>query len=264
MQPLLNIAIQAARQASDIILRHVEQVDRLQLIPKQDNDFYTEVDIKAEQAIIQAIHKAYPEHGFISEEMGSHREDADYVWIIDPLDGTRNYSRGFPFYAVSIALSVKNVLSCGVIYDPVRHECFSAIRGRGARLNSHRLRVSKISQLSQATLCTGFSLRTAFASRYMDDYQTLIGQCAGMRTTGSAALDLAYVAAGRLDGFWAYAMKPWDIAAGALIVLESGGMVSNLTGDDDYLRRGDILAANPKIHKAMLSTIFSKSTQTGI
>ncbi len=260
MQPLLNIAIQAARQASDIILRHVEQIDRLQILPKQDNDFYTEVDIKAEKAIIQTIHKAYPEHGFIAEETGSHREDAEYVWLIDPLDGTRNFSRGFPFYAVSIALLVKDVISCGVIYDPIRHECFSAIRGRGARLDSHRLRVSKTSQLSQATLGSGFSLRTASAPRYLADYEELIGNCAGMRTTGSAALDLAYVAAGRLDGFWAYSMRPWDIAAGALIVLESGGLVSHVNGEEAFLRQGDILAGNPKIHKALLTTLMSKSS----
>ncbi len=262
MQALLNIAIQAARQASDIIWRHVEQVDRIKVTQKSENDFYTEVDVKAEQAIIQTIHKAYPSHGFIAEESGPFHEDADYVWIIDPLDGTRNYIRGFPFYAVSIALSVKNTINCGVIYDPVRHECFSAERGRGARLNSHRLRVSKISQLEQATLGSGLSLRSGIATRYIENYQSLIGECAGMRSTGSAALDLAYVAAGRLDGYWSYSMKPWDIAAGALIVQESGGLVSNLEGGEDYLRKGDILAGNPKIHKSLQSVFNQTSSES--
>lgn len=263
MQALLNIAIQAARQASDVIWRHVEQVDRIKITPKLDHDFYTEVDVKAEQAIIQTIHKAYPAHGFIAEESGAYQEDADYVWLIDPLDGTKNYIHGFPFYAVSIALSVKNTISCAVIYDPVRHECFSAERGRGARLNSHRLRVSKASQLDQATLGSGLSLRSPLASRYIQNYQSLIGECAGMRTTGSVALDLAYVAAGRLDGFWAYAMKPWDIAAGALIVQESGGLVSNLEGGEDYLRKGDIVAGNPKIHKSLLATLNAAPNEVG-
>lgn len=257
MQPLLNIAIQAARQASDIIWRHVEQIDRIKVTAKLDNDFYTEVDVKAEQAIIQTIHKAYPGHGFIAEESGSYHEDADYVWIIDPLDGTRNYIRGFPFYAVSIALSVKKTVSCGVIYDPVRHECFSAERGRGARLNSHRLRVSKVSQLDQATLGSGLSMRSALTPHYLQDYQALAGQCSGIRTTGSAALDLAYVAAGRLDGFWAYSMKAWDIAAGALIVQEAGGLVSHVNGNEDFLSHGNILAANPKIHKSLLNVLQS-------
>lgn len=256
MQPLLNIAIQAARQASDIILRSAEQVDRLKLISKGENDFCTEVDLKAEQAIIHTIRKAYPDHGIIAEESGGFQDEADFVWIIDPLDGTKNYLHGFPFYSISIALRVKNRMECAVVYDPLRHECFSACRGRGARLNDHRLRVSKATQLNLATLGSGFSLRhPGLGERYLNAYKQFIGQCAGIRNTGSAALDLAYVAAGRLDGFWGFSMKPWDIAAGTLLVQEAGGLISDLQGGEDFMHDGHVIAGTPKIFKSVLQTL---------
>ena len=257
MQPLLNIAVSAARQAGDIIIRHMEQLDRIKVTAKSNEEYFCEVDIKAEQAIINAIHKAYPEHGIIAEESGVQNGDAESVWIIDPLDGTSNYLHGFPFYAVSIALRVKNRIEHAVVYDPLRHECFSASRGRGARLNDRRLRVSKQTQLSAALLGTGFPIRNAaLAKRYLPTFEALFGKCAGVRRTGSAALDLAYVASGRLDGFWEFGLRPWDIAAGSLLIQEAGGLVGDLQGGEDYLRQGDVVAGTPKVFKALLQTLM--------
>jgi len=265
MQPLLNIAISAARQAADIINRYASQIDRVKITPKNNHDYFSEVDIKAEQAIINTIKKAYPDHGIMAEESGLQNEGAESQWIIDPLDGTHNYMHGFPFYAVSIALSIKNRIEHAVIYDPLRHECFSASRGRGAQLNDRRLRVSKQTLLSSSLLGTGFPFHNVNeAPRYLPTFAALFGKCAGVRRTGSAALDLAYVASGRLDGFWEFGLKPWDIAAGSLIVQEAGGLVSDLKGGENYLLHGDIVAATPKVFKSLLQTISSApvSSQT--
>lgn len=257
MQPLLNIAITAARQAGDIILRHMEQVDRLKVTAKSSDEYFSEVDIKAEQAIINTIHKAYPEHGIIAEESGIYNGDAESVWIIDPLDGTTNYLHGFPFFSVSIAHRVKNRIEHAVVYDPLRHECFSASRGRGAQLNDRRIRVSKKTLLSDALLGTGFPFRNVtLAKRYLPTFEVLIGKCVGVRRTGSAALDLAYVASGRLDGFWEFGLRPWDIAAGALLVKEAGGMISSLEGGEDYMKQGDVAAGTPKVFKSLLQTLM--------
>ncbi|CEK11226.1 inositol monophosphatase family protein [Legionella hackeliae] len=257
MQPLLNIAISAARLAGDIIIRHMEQIDRLKITAKNSEEYFSEVDIKAEQAIINAIHKAYPEHGIIAEESGVYNDDADSVWIIDPLDGTTNYLHGFPFFSVSIAHRVKNRIEHGVVYDPLRHECFSASRGRGAQLNERRIRVSKKTQLSDALLGTGFPFRNIhLAKRYLPTFEALIGKCAGVRRTGSAALDLAYVASGRLDGFWEFGLRPWDIAAGTLLIREAGGLISSLDGGEDYMKQGDVAAGTPKVFKALLQTLM--------
>ncbi|CEG57179.1 inositol monophosphatase family protein [Legionella fallonii] len=256
MEPLLNIAINAARQAGEIIIRHMEQVDRLQITAKNGNDFFSEVDIKAEQAIIACIRKAYPEHGILAEESGSQDGDGESVWIIDPIDGTSNYLHGFPFFSVSIALKVKNRIEHGVVYDPLRHECFAASRGRGARLNDRRIRVSQQTQLNAALLGTGFSFRdAALTQRYLPTFEALIGKCAGVRKTGSAALDLAYVASGRLDGLWEFGLRPWDIAAGSLLIREAGGLISDFQGGDDFLNHGNIVAGNPKVFKSLLQTI---------
>ncbi len=263
MHPSLNIAINAARQAGDIISRHAEQAHHLKVMNKNEEDFYCEVDLKAEQAIMNVIHKAHPDHGFIAEESGCFQADADVVWIIDPLDGTKNYLHGFPFYAVSIAVRIKNRIEHAVIYDPLRHDFFVASRGRGARLNDHRIRVSKITQLSQAMLSAGLSIRqTNMAKRYLKGYENFAGSCAAIRSTGSAALDLAYVAAGRLDGFWAYSIKPWDIAAGSLIVQEAGGLVSDMAGGEQFLTQENIVAGTPKIFKSILQTLHRGSFET--
>ncbi len=192
----------------------------------------------------------------MAEESGMQNDDAECIWIIDPLDGTRNYMHGFPFYAVSIAVRIKNRIEHAVIYDPIRHEFFSASRGRGARLNDRRLRVSGQTQLSAAMLGTGFSFHDeVMAKRYLPTFQALFGQCAGVRGTGSAALDLAYVASGRLDGFWKYGLKPWDIAAGSLLIQEAGGLISDLQGGEGYMQHGDVVAGTPKVFKALLQTL---------
>lgn len=257
MQPLLNIAITAARQAGDIMIRHLEQLDRIKVNAKAGKEYFSEVDIKAEQAIIHTIHKAYPDHGILAEESGSQNETSEYTWIIDPLDGTHNYLHGFPFYAVSIALRIKNRIEHAVVYDPLRHECFSASRGRGARLNDRRLRVSKQTQLSAALLASGVPLRNvALSQRYFPTLEAMIGKCAGVRRTGSAALDLAYLACGRLDGFWEFGLRPWDIAAGSLLVQEAGGLISDLQGGEDYLKHGDVVAGTPKVFKSLLQTLI--------
>lgn len=256
MEPLLNIAINAARQAGDIIIRHMEQIDRLKITAKNSYEYFSEVDIKAEQAIISAIHKAYPSHGILAEESGGHNSDEDSIWIIDPLDGTSNYLHGFPFFSVSIALKIKNRIEHGVVYDPLRHECFAASRGRGARLNDRRIRVSKQTQLSASLLGTGVPFRdTHLTQRYLPTFEALMGKCAGVRRTGSAALDLAYVASGRIDGFWEIGLRPWDIAAGTLIIREAGGLVSDPDGGEDYMKNGDVVAGTPKVFKSLLQTI---------
>lgn len=259
MQPLLNIAITAARTAGDLIVRHIDQVDRVKVTAKSQHEYFSEVDVKAEQAIIKTILKAYPEHGIIAEESGTHNLEAESVWIIDPLDGTTNFLHGFPFYSVSIAHKVKNRIEHAVVYDPIRHECFSASRGRGAQLNDRRIRVSKQTQMSGALLGTGFPTRSpTLAQRYFPTFEAMFGKCAGMRRTGSAALDLAYVACGRLDGFWEFGLRPWDIAAASLLIKEAGGLISDLQGGEDYLNHGDVVAGTPKIFKSLLQTLNIK------
>lgn len=256
MQPQLNIAINAARQAGDLILRHIEQAQHLSLIAKGEGDYFCEVDIKAEKAIIATLLKAYPDHGIQAEESGLYQSDAESVWIIDPLDGTKNFIHGFPCYAVSIALRVKSRIEHAVVYDPLRHECFSASRGRGAQLNDRRIRVSKETQISKAMLSAGLPIRhPELVERYMRAYQRFVGQCSATRVTGSAALDLAYVACGRLDGFWGLEMKPWDVAAGILLVQEAGGLISDLQGAEYSLEQGNVVAGPPKIFKSMVQTL---------
>lgn len=251
MHPLLNIAISAARLAGDLLMRHVEQLDRLIISPKGTNDFFCELDIKAEQLIIQTILKAYPHHGILAEESGYYQDQAEILWIIDPLDGTNNFLHAFPFFCVSIAVCIKDRIEHGVVYDPLRHECFAASRGQGAKLNDRRLRVSKEKQLSKALLGSGYPSHRN-ARIHHADYESLIHQCAGIRKTGSSALDLAYVASGRLDGFWDFGLKPWDIAAGSLLIQEAGGLVSNLQGKEEFLFQEEIIAGTPKVFKPLL------------
>jgi len=258
MHPLLNIAISAARSAGEIITRNMANLDRINPTLKNNEGYVSDVDIKAEQAIIHAIHKAYPEHGIIAEESGYLNEDAETVWIIDPLDGTTNYLHGFPFFSVSIAIRVKGRIEHGVILDPVRHECFSASHGGGARLNDQRIRVSKRKQLNTALLGTGFPFRDkVLTQRYLPTLESVSEHCHAIRRTGSAALDLAYVACGRLDGYWEFGLKPWDIAAGTLIIQEAGGLVTDLQANNDFVNKGDIITATPKMFKALFQAINS-------
>jgi myo-inositol-1(or 4)-monophosphatase len=255
MHPQLNIALRAARSASAVIVRSIQRLDTLQITEKQQHDFATEVDRQSEQIIIDTIRQAYPRHGILAEESGKHSGD-ETVWIIDPLDGTTNYIHGLPHFAVSIAIQHKGRIEHGLIFDPIRQETFIASRGEGARLNDRRIRVSNRTGLPDSLLGTGFPFREfAFLGPYLNILKTLIPAVAGIRRAGSAALDLAYVAAGRLDGFWEFGLAPWDIAAGALLIQEAGGFVSDCQGGEDYLHSGNIVAGAPKVFKPLLQTV---------
>lgn len=254
--PILNIAIQAARAAGNIIIRAMDRLDKVKVSEKAPNDFVTEIDQAAEREIINIIRKAYPKHGILAEESGE-TEGKDYVWIIDPLDGTRNFIHGFPHYAVSIAVSHKNTIEHGVIYDPIRQELFSATRGKGAHLNDRRIRVSTNPKLEKALLATGFAYRHSaeHLEFYIHSLRSLLPICSDIRRAGSATLDLAYVACGRFDGFWELKLHKWDIAAGSLLIKEAGGLVCDIDGSDNYLTSGNIVAGNPKILKLLLKTL---------
>jgi Archaeal fructose-1,6-bisphosphatase and related enzymes of inositol monophosphatase family len=257
MHPMLNIAVRAARRAGDIIARSAEHVDGLTVTSKSHNDFVSEVDRRAEQEIIQIIQKAYPHHAIMAEESGEHRPGADtYQWIIDPLDGTTNFLHGFPQYAVSIALMVKGQLDQAVIYDPVSQDLYTASRGSGAQLNNRRLRVSRRNDLDGTLIGTGFPFRQPdLLDPYLNTFRAMAPKVADIRRAGSAALDLAYVAAGRLDGFWEFGLSPWDMAAGALLIQEAGGVVSDFGGGQNFLQSGNIVGGNLKLHGAILKTI---------
>jgi len=255
MHPTLNIAIKAARSAGNIIVRSMDQINTLSVSTKGRNDFVSEVDKAAEKEIIKTIRRAFPSHGILAEESGSHEGD-EFLWIIDPLDGTTNFLHSFPQFSVSIALQHKGRLEHGVVYDPLRQEIFSASRGAGAQLNDRRIRVSKASGIEGSLLGTGFPYgKMNNLNNYMEILKHIIPQAAGVRRPGSAALDLAYVAAGRLDGFWEYSLKPWDMAAGAIIVQEAGGILSDFEGGSDYMESGDIVAGNSKVMKELLQAI---------
>jgi len=259
MQPMLNIAVRAARAAGDIIVRNMDRLDRIKVVTKQNNDFVSNVDHMAEQTIIATLKQAYPEHGILAEESGTQSESSEFQWIIDPLDGTTNYLHGFPQFAVSIALKHKSRLEVGVIYDPVSQELFTAIRGDGAKLNDKKIRVTNQKGLSNALLGTGFPYYDqSYLDTYLETMKALMQKTAGIRRPGSAALDLAWLAAGRIDGFWEFNLKAWDIAAGALIVREAGGIVSDFHNKDGYLQSGDIIAAAPKVFPEMLKIIQDK------
>jgi myo-inositol-1(or 4)-monophosphatase len=254
--PLLNIAIEAARAAGTVINRAMKRMDTIKIAEKQPNDFVTEVDQRVEQEIISVVRKAYPSHGFLGEEGGAIEGD-DYQWIIDPIDGTRNFIHGFPHFAVSIAVAHKNRIEHGVIYDPNRQELFTATRGKGAVLNDRRIRVSERKKLEECLLGTGFAYRhtdknSATPGKIL---QSLIPACGDVRRAGAATLDLAYVACGRLDGFWEMGLKIWDIAAGILLIKEAGGMVCDLHGGEDYLKSGNVVAANPVVMRQLLKSI---------
>jgi myo-inositol-1(or 4)-monophosphatase len=255
MHPMLNIAVRAARRAGDIIIRYVDRLPTVKVDTKTYNDFVSEVDRLAENAIIEVIHKAYPSHAILAEESGGQGEGS-YQWIIDPLDGTTNFLHGYPQFAVSIALKHGGMLEQAVVYDPMRQELFTATRGGGALLNDRRIRVSRQNGLEGALLGTGFPVRQRDKlDYYLETFKALFTMTSGIRRAGAAALDLAYVASGRLDGFWEIGLKEWDMAAGALLVLEAGGMVGDFQGNDHYLRSGSIVAGNPRVFKEMVKIL---------
>jgi myo-inositol-1(or 4)-monophosphatase len=255
MHPMLNTAVKAARKAGSIINRASLDVDLVKVASKGRSDFVTEVDRAAEQAIVDILLKAYPDHAILAEESGA-SGDSEYTWIIDPLDGTTNFIHGFPQYAVSIALRHREHVTQAVVYDPTRNELFTASRGRGAFLNERRIRVSRRSKLSECLIGTGFPFRSfEHLDEYVRMFRSVTEQTAGIRRPGAAALDLAYVAAGRLDGFWEIGLSPWDMAAGSLLILEAGGLVSDFKGEAAYLDEGRIVCGAPKIFPQLLNLI---------
>ncbi|OGT36353.1 MAG: inositol monophosphatase [Gammaproteobacteria bacterium RIFCSPHIGHO2_12_FULL_37_14] len=257
-EPLINIAVDAARAAENIIIKAFKRLDTIKVSEKKPNDYVTEVDKRVEQEIIHIIRKAYPHHSILGEESGELKgEDNDYQWIIDPIDGTRNFIHGFPHFAISIAVAHKNKLEHGVIYDPLRQELFIASRGKGAQLNDKRMRVSPRTHLNECLLGSGFTFRHAdrINSSPSRILHAMLPACGDIRRAGAATLDLAYVACGRLDGFWESGLNIWDIAAGILLVKEAGGIVSDLNGGESYLKTGDVVAANPVILRQMLKII---------
>jgi myo-inositol-1(or 4)-monophosphatase len=256
MHPLLNTAVKAARKAGAIINRASLDLDLLQVSSKGQADFVTEVDKAAEQAIIDMLSQAYPDHGFLAEESGAHKTSADTTWIIDPLDGTTNFIHGFPHFAVSIACQQHGQITQAVIYDPSRNDLFTATRGRGAFLNDRRIRVSKRSLMRESLLTTGFPFRDLSRfDHYLDIFKRATAVSGGIRRPGSAALDLAYVAAGRFDAFWEFGLSAWDMAAGLLLVTEAGGLITDDQGGNEVLSSGNVVAGNPKIHEQLLRIV---------
>jgi myo-inositol-1(or 4)-monophosphatase len=255
-EPIINIAIEAARAAGNVIVRALDRGKDIKIDEKSHNDFVTEVDRRAEKTITAVIKKAYPKHSILGEEYGE-QEGNDYRWIIDPIDGTRNFIHGLPYFAVSIGIAHKNKIEHGVVYDPIRQELFTATRGRGAQLNDRKIRVSTHKKLDTALIGTGFAYRHASTPHATAPlfYDRFVSVCGDIRRAGAAALDLAYVATGRLDGFWECGLKVWDLAAGALLVKEAGGIVTDIEGGDGYMKSGDIVAGNPAILKELLKVI---------
>ena len=256
MHPLMNIAISAARKAGEFVFRAGQRLDLVHAVEKEKHDFVTQVDHESEQIIINTIRQAYPNHGILAEESGESTGIDEYRWVIDPIDGTRNFMNGYPHYAISIGIEIKNKLEIAVIYEPHTNELFTAQKGKGAQLNNQRLRVGGRSQLDEALLATGFPIKAPqYAQLQFKIMQEIINHTGDIRRTGSAALDLAYVAAGRLDGFWEFKLQPWDIAAGILLVKEAGGLIGDFHGEENFYEIGNIIAANPKIFKALLQII---------
>ncbi|MFZ6690770.1 inositol monophosphatase family protein [Undibacterium sp. SXout20W] len=265
MHPMLNTAIKAARRGATVINRASFDLDRVSVTEKHFNDFVTEVDQAAEAAIIEVLKTAYPDHAILAEESGASanlNDESEYVWIIDPLDGTTNFIHGFPQYCVSIALQHRGIITQAVVYDPTRNEMFTASKGGGAFLNDKRIRVTRCDKIADALIGTGFPSRDLSGlDQYVDMFKVMTAKCHGLRRPGSAALDLAYVATGRLDGFFEKGLAPWDIAAGSLLITEAGGIVGTFAGDSDYLHKGDVLAGTPKVFGQMVNLLqpFSAS-----
>jgi len=258
MHPTLTTAVKAARRAGNVINRGARDLDLLTVSTKGPKDFVSEVDREAERQIVETLLSAYPEHAILAEEGTAKgaNASAENVWIIDPLDGTTNFLHGFPQYCVSIALAHRGQVTQAVIFDPCRNDLFTATRGRGAFLNDHRIRVSRRAHLRDCLIGTGFPFRDgSYLDTYLKMMKTMIESTAGLRRPGAAALDLAYVAAGFYDGFWEVGLNAWDVAAGSLLVLESGGLIGDLSGNGDYLHGGQVIAANPKIFAQMVTAL---------
>lgn len=253
MHPLVNIAISAAKDAGDIIHKYEQQKERIKINEKNNTEYVTDVDVKAEHTIIRAIQKAYPSHSIMAEESGYHENEDDTTWIIDPICGTKNFIHDYPSYVISIAIKQNNRIEHAVIYNPITLDIFSASRGQGARLNNQRLRVTKENKIERAFIGTNISkLTSEQIDKQSTAFANISSQCDEIRQTGCPALDLAYVAAGKLDGFWQFGLRPWQMAAGSLLVKEAGGLVCDTSGKEDFLKTGNIVTANVKILKSLL------------
>ena len=258
MHPMLNTAVKAARRAAAVINRASFDIDRVTITEKQPNDFVTDIDQAAEQAIIETLLKAYPDHAILGEESGASanlNDESEYAWIIDPIDGTVNFMHGYPNHCISIALAQRGVVTNAVVYDPVRNDLFTATKGAGAYLNDKRIRVNKLDRVANALLASGHGPGPKAIDEYLKMYAFMAERCHGVRSAGSAALELANVAAGRLDGFYHKGLKQWDIAAAALLVTEAGGIVGEFNGESDYMKKGDIIAASPKVFGQMVNLL---------
>ncbi len=268
LHPMINVAVKAARAAGAIINRAALDIESVRVSQKQVNDYVTEVDQASEQTIIETLLTAYPGHGILAEETGREHgaKDSEYVWIIDPLDGTTNFIHGFPVYCVSIALAVQGKIEQAVIYDPTRNDLFTATKGRGAFLNDRRIRVSKRTRLEESLLSNGFPFRPGDNfQNYLQIMGDIMPRCAGLRRPGAAALDLAYVAAGFTEGFFEMGLAPWDVAAGSLLVQEAGGLVGNFSGEADFLEQKECIAASPRIYAQLVPILarYSKFASAG-
>ena len=268
LHPMVNVAVKAARAAGSLINRAALDIESVRVSQKKANDFVTEVDQAAEAAIIETLLQAYPGHGILAEESGNQHgaRDSEFVWIIDPLDGTTNFIHGLPVYCVSIALAVRGKVEQAVVYDPTRNDLFTATKGRGAFLNDRRIRVSKRTQLKEALVSTGFPYREGDD---FDQYLVMMGEVmrrtAGLRRPGAAALDMAYVAAGFTDAFFEKGLQPWDVAAGSLLVTEAGGLVGNFTGESEFLEQNECMAGNPRVYGQLVGVLskYSKFASAG-
>ena len=257
MHPLITIGIRAARKAGDYIIRNLDRASDIQIHEKKLNDFVSEIDRNSERIIIDTIHSSYPDHGIVAEESGLHGE-GEFQWIIDPLDGTTNFLHGFPQFAISIAVKQKDQINHAIVYDPLKQELFTATRGEGALLDNRKIRVSKRKHLNGALLGTGFPFGESLdMETFLKTFRAIFPVTAGIRRAGAASLDLAYVACGRLDGYWEYGLKQWDIAAGSLLVQEAGGIVTGVANNESFLSSGNILCGNPDIHADLFKIINS-------
>jgi myo-inositol-1(or 4)-monophosphatase len=258
MHPMLNTAIKAARRAASEINRASFDLDRITVSEKNHNDFVTNIDQAAEQAIVETLLKAYPDHAILAEESGASKnlnDESENVWIIDPIDGTTNFLHGYPNFCISIALQQRGVITNALVYDPVRNDLFTATKGAGAYLNDKRIRVRNPDRINKALIGAGHGPDPRALAEYLRMYEVVASRCHGVRSSGSAALELANLAAGRTDGFFEKGLKIWDIAAGSLLVTEAGGIVGEFSGESDYLHKGDIIAAGPKVFANMVALL---------
>jgi myo-inositol-1(or 4)-monophosphatase len=258
MHPMLNTAIKAARRAASEINRASFDLDRITISEKNHNDFVTNIDQAAEQAIVETLLKAYPDHAILAEESGASKnlnDESENVWIIDPIDGTTNFMHGYPNFCISIALQQRGVITNALVYDPVRNDLFTATKGAGAYLNEKRIRVRNPDRINKALIGSGHGADPRALAEYLRMYEVVASRCHGVRSSGSAALELANLAAGRTDGFFEKGLKIWDIAAGSLLVTEAGGIVGEFSGESEYLNKGDIIAAGPKVFANMVAIL---------